>query len=243
MSTVKRRPEDLAPNGILTVDHGTRLSIPCNVTRPEDDGTTVVYHWYRDGASIGTLPPDKYGAGSLVLESVGVADRGRYTCVVEISASGVEAQPLPEEIGSLTVGVGGTSCPHSIPDGMEWSLDFWAHSHSTDPPISPLAPTAPSVAMVTANTLTLGWTPPTFSGNLPLTGYLVEVLLLGNYLCLQVEPEWELHQSVDEGGAVGAVVEGLVPFQEYMVRIRARNSAYTSPPSLVPGSVWTLPGS
>ena len=107
--------------------------------------------------------------------------------------------------------------------------------------MNPSAPTALSIAMVTTNTLTLGWTLPTLSGNLPLTGYLVEVMLLGNSLCPQVEPEWKVHQEVDDGNAVGVMVLGLVPFQEYMVRIRANNSAYQSQPTTVPGSVWTLP--
>ena len=120
-STVRNRPEDLAAashDGVLTADHGARLSIPCNVTRPED-ATTVIYQWYRDGTTVGTVRPDMYGAGSLVLESVDVGDRGRYTCVVEISATGVGGQPLEEEIGSVTIGVGGMSCPHSKPDGIE----------------------------------------------------------------------------------------------------------------------------
>ncbi|CAI8056046.1 Protein sidekick-2 [Geodia barretti] len=219
-STVRNRPGDLAAashDGVLTADHGARLSVPCNVTRPED-ATTVVYQWYRDGTTVGTVRPDMYGAGSLVLESVDVGDRGRYTCVVEISATGVGGQPLEEEIGSVIIGVG-------------------------EPPTDPFAPTALLIAMVTTNILTLSWTPPTFSGNLPLTGYLVEVMLLGNSLCPQVEPEWKVHQEVDDGEAVGVMVLGLVPFQEYMVRIRARNSANQSQPTTVPGSEWTLPDS
>lgn len=96
--------------------------------------------------------------------------------------------------------------------------------------------------MVTSVTLTLSWTPPTFSGNLPLTAYVVEVQLLGNSLCPQVEQEWKVHQTVEEAGAEHATVHGLIPFQQYEVRIRARNSAnYQSDPSPAQGPVWTQP--
>ena len=116
-STIRRRPEDLAagsPDGVFTAEHGARVTIPCDISRPQD-GTTVVYQWYRDGQPVVTLT----GTGTLVLEGVDEEDRGRYQCVVEIRASGVEGQPLEELIGDVTVGVGGVCRLRSIPVGME----------------------------------------------------------------------------------------------------------------------------
>lgn len=93
--------------------------------------------------------------------------------------------------------------------------------------------------MVTAHTLTLYWTPPTFRGNLPLTGYRVEVLLLGTSLCPQLEPEWEEHQIVRDSSATEVVVTDLVAYQRYQVQVRATNSAlFLSDPS-ESISVWT----
>ena len=108
-----------------------------------------------------------------------------------------------------------------------------------DPPTNPSAPIGASVTMVTTHTLTLVWTQPNFSGNLPLTGYLVEVLLLGNPLCPQSEPEWSVHQTVANSSALQTTVSGLIPYQQYRVRIRATNSAYQSVPSVVAESFWT----
>lgn len=94
--------------------------------------------------------------------------------------------------------------------------------------------------MVTAHNLTIHWTPPTFSGNIPLTGYSVEVLLLGTSLCPQSEPEWEEHQIVRDSSVTEAVVTDLAAYQRYRVRIRATNSAlFLSDPSPESGSVWT----
>ena len=47
------------------------------------------------------------GVGTLVLMGVAEEDRGRYECVVVITASGVGGQPLEETIGAITIGVGG----------------------------------------------------------------------------------------------------------------------------------------
>ena len=105
----------------------------------------------------------------------------------------------------------------------------------------PFPPTAPSVTLVTNHTLTLDWTPPDITGNLPLTAYIVEVLVLGNSLCSQSEPEWEEQQRVDDPTAVQTIVMGLIPFQHYNVRIRAVNSNFESEPSPAVESVWTQP--
>jgi hypothetical protein len=212
-SQVDRRPEDLpgSSDGLFQTDYGTTVSIPCQVTR--EDGTTVVYRWYRDGVLVETI---NIQPGDLEREGVREAERGRYRCVVEIAASGVGGQPLEEVIGALTLGVG-------------------------EPPSNPSASTSPLITTITTHTLTLSWTPPTFTGNLPLTGYVVEVLLLGNLLCPQLESEWALHQTVDDSNAEQTIVSGLVPYQEYRVRIRATNSAYQSDASTVEESVWTLP--
>ena len=105
----------------------------------------------------------------------------------------------------------------------------------------PFPPTAPSVTLVTNHTLTLDWTPPDITGNLPLTAYIVEVLVLGNSLCPQSEPEWEEQQRVDNPTAVQTIVMGLIPFQHYNVRIRAVNSNFESEPSPAVESVWTQP--
>ena len=105
---VKRRPEELAaasPSGVFTADHGNTVSIPCNVSRSQD-GTTVVYQWYRDGERVATVAGASTGA--LVLGDVDQEHRGRYECVVEISVAGVGGQPLEEIIGAVTIGVGGS---------------------------------------------------------------------------------------------------------------------------------------
>ena len=108
-----------------------------------------------------------------------------------------------------------------------------------DPPTNPSPPTSPFVSTVTTHNLTLHWTPPTFHGNLPLTGYVVELRLLGNPLCLQMEPEWDEHQTAQDSSAVELVVSDLVPYQQYQVRIRATNSAYQSEPSSETEPIWT----
>lgn len=113
------------------------------------------------------------------------------------------------------------------------------HYHLLEPPTIPWPPTDVQVTMVTAHTLKLKWTPPTFSGNLPLTGYVVEVLLLGTSLCPQSDPEWDEHQTVEEPNAIEVVVTGLFPYQQYQIRMRARNSAFHSNPSSSSSSLWT----
>ena len=92
-----------SPDNVYTAEHGATVIIPCTVTR--NDGTTIVYKWYRDGVEVGSIPGP--GAGTLVQEGVSEEDRGRYVCVVEITASGVGGQPLEETIGAVTIGVGG----------------------------------------------------------------------------------------------------------------------------------------
>ena len=81
---------------------------------------------------------------------------------------------------------------------------------------------------------------PSFNGNLPLTKYTVEVLLLGNQLCPQLEPEWKVHQIVDDGNAMSTIVSDLIPYQEYHIRLSANNSAYQSDHSLLTQSISTL---
>ena len=120
-------------------------------------------------------------------------------------------------------------------------IDCCYKSLSVDPPTNPSPPTIPFISMITTHTLTLHWTPPTDNGNLPLTGYVVEVLLLGTNLCPQSEPEWAEHQIVEDSKAIQVVVSGLVPYQQYQVRIRARNSAFRSAPSLETDPVWSQP--
>ena len=105
---MKLHPQQLllssAHSDVYTADYGSTVSIPCNVTR--NDGTTYVYRWYRDGTEVRIITAGS-GSGTLVLESVNESHRGRYECVVVITASGVGGQPLLEPIGSVTIGVGG----------------------------------------------------------------------------------------------------------------------------------------
>lgn len=105
MSQVLGTPEDLLTSldNVYTADHGSTVSVPCHVTR--NDGTTFAYTWYRDGTEVDRITGT--GMGTLMLEGVMDNDRGRYECVVEITASGVGGQPLEEIIGAVTIGVGG----------------------------------------------------------------------------------------------------------------------------------------
>ena len=206
-------------SNVHPADHGDNVTIPCQVTRNDD--VDIVYKWYRDGEEVASISDS---SGTLRLERVNVGHRGRYQCVIELTVSGVGGQPIEAVIGAVTIGVG----------GMEWGLGLLTDCHMfcslPEPPTFPSPPTNLRVTMVTAHTLMLKWNPPESSGNLPLIGYVVEVLLLGTSLCPQLEPEWEDHQTVEDPDATDVVVTDLVPYQRYQVRIRARNSAFRSDP-------------
>ena len=124
----------------------------------------------------------------------------------------------------------GTGSPHPVSN---------CYCFISEQPTVPSSPTNLRVTMVTAHSLVLKWNPPDFSGNLPLTGYVVEVLLLGTSLCPRSEPEWEEYQIVEEPTATEVVVTDLVAYQKYQVRIRARNSAFRSDPSSSSSSLMT----
>ena len=109
-------------DGVFTAEFGHNVSIPCNVSRFQD-GTTMIYKWYRDGEEAGTVQDT--GLGTLMLVGVAQTDRGRYKCVVEISASGVGGQPLQEIVGAVTIGVGGMGSV-LIPD--QSVFEFIPHS-------------------------------------------------------------------------------------------------------------------
>lgn len=99
------QPEDLvsgSENNVHAADYGDNISIPCQVIRSDD--TEIVYKWYRDGEEVDSISESN---GMLRLQSVTEQHRGRYQCVVELTAPGVGGQPLEAIIGAVTIGVGG----------------------------------------------------------------------------------------------------------------------------------------